>query len=167
MIVALDLVPISTSRYTIVNDETITVDLPQAGSLGFRTLSVQKGTDLAFSNIQIVAPSNPTLQAGNGDPLNPVTGTVEVTVAGPVGEVEYVAFSLSNLPSVFLPFAQLEIGNNFTDLNLLNIYTIPASGWISETFPLTGAGPIYMQALTLAQGLPAADSNVSSFEIVP
>ena len=168
VVLSIDLVGIPGSQYTVVDDETITLDMPQTAGLGTRTFAIQKGSELKFSSINVVAPSGPTLQAGNGDPLNTVSTSVTITVAGPVGELEYVVYSSSNLPSVFLPFAQLEVGNNFSDFNLLNTYTIPASGWTSEVIPLAPlAATLYTQALTLDQGLPVADSNVSSFTIVP
>ena len=164
---SLDLVPLSTSIYTVVDDETITIDMPKV-QVGPHTFSMTRGSDFAFLPVTVAAATGPILQAGNGNTANPVGSSVDITVAGPIGELEYVCWSLSNLPSVFLPFAQLEIGNNFSDFNLLNTYVIPPEGCITETFPLNpGFAVIYTQALTLDQGLPAVDSNVSSFLLTP
>ena len=168
IVLSVDLVPVPAASYTIVNSMAITLDMPQTSALGSRTVSIQKGAELAFSFINVVAPSGPVVQAGNGDPANPVSGTLPLTVAGPVGELEYVMYSFSNLPSVFLPYAQLEIGNAFSDLNLIDSYTIPSAGWLTQNLPINpGPALIYIQALTLGQGLPAVDSNVSSFQITP
>ncbi len=164
--VSVNLVPLPASSFTVVNDTTITLDMPQVSALGALTILVQKGAEFAADLITVNAPSGPVLQAGNGDPANTVAGSVDITMAGPVGQLQYLMYSLSNVPSVFLPYAQLDIGNNFSDLNLIASYVMPASSWQTVTLPLNPSFLlVYTQTMTLAQGLPAADSNVSSFLI--
>ena len=163
---AIDGTSLAPGSYTVGGESSITLDMPQLAALGLHTLTIQKGTELADETIELVAPSAPVVQAGTGDPANPVTGSVPILLAGPVGELEYVVWSLSNLPSAFPPYGSLEIGDNFTGLCSLGTFVIPAAGWTGQVFPLLpGNLVVYVQAVTLDQGLPVVTSNVSSFQM--
>ena len=56
--VLLDNVAIPASRWTIVNPTTITLDMPQASSLGFHELGISNGSVLEEFTVSIVAPAS-------------------------------------------------------------------------------------------------------------
>jgi len=168
VVVNVGLTPVDPSRYTVVDDELITVNLPlSSSSVGINTLFLQEGAEIAIDNFTTVAPTGPVLECGNGDPLNVVSGNFDVTVAGPVGQAHYVLYSSSNLPST-VPIVSLDIGNAFSDLQLLDGFTIASTGWAQGNYPLPAmTADIYLQSLTLSQGTPIPVSNLQSIHVVP
>ncbi len=167
-VVALDLVPLPASSYTVLGPTTITLDMPQVAVLGLHTLSVQVGGQTAFDLVDVAAPSGLVLQCGSGDPLDVVSGSFDVSVSGTPGHLHFVLYSGSDLPSTFLPYAQLDIGNFFSDLFEMDRYVVGPSAVTTTTIPLPPISAVlYFQSMTLAFGLPVADSNVQSLQIVP
>jgi hypothetical protein len=173
--VLLDGVAIDPSRYTVLNASTITLDMPQANGLGVRNLGVTDGVNTDTFPITIVVPSSPKYELGTGDQLNVVDrdNGLPFIVCGDVGSLHYVYASPSNLPSSNA-FASFDIGNNFTQLTLAGIFTIPAKGWFSVLVPTSalpnpGAGSQtwYSQSLEL-DGSPAPfpSSNFQSIVLV-
>ena len=168
IVVTLNGVLLSNQSYTVVDDTTITLDMPQVTTLGTQTISIQKDQELVSADLDVVEAADPTLQVGNGDPLNPVAGSVDLLIAGPVGETEVVLYSFSDAPSSFPPYVNLDLGSDFTDLFLLELYTVPSTGWTQETFPLQSTTlDLYLQAVTLARGIPIPVSNLQSISILP
>ena len=170
----LGLTTVDPSRWTIVNDTTITIDMPQTNLLGANTLTLFTPTENAGILIDIVAPDEPKLELGTGDPLNvvtPATG-VDVVVAGQPGEVVQVWYSASNVGSNH-PLVCLGIGNNFSGLFRAKNYTIPARSWTSENIPLgpqTGNATFYSQGLIVNSTGPGGKwkvSNVQSLVLAP
>ena len=172
--VLLDGVPIDASRYTIVSSALILLDMPQSSSLGAHTLGVTDGATTDEFPIEIVAPAEPVYQLGSGEALNVVDRDDGLTLilSGPVGSVQRLLGSLSNLPSAN-SFLSLEIGNQFTSLIQGGQYVIPASGWLRLDLPaaaLPDPGPsgmvLYSQTFRLAFPKPFAVSNLQSIELV-
>lgn len=166
-LVTLNGVLLPSTAFTIVDDGTITVDLPRVSTLGTQTIGVVRGVDAAETTLEVVEPAQPTLEAATGDPLAPVQGGVDLAVGGPVGETEIVLYSFSSVPSTS-PLVSLALGNGFLDLFLVDLYTVPAAGWTQETFPLQPTTiDLWLQALTLERGFPLVVGNLQSISILP
>ena len=168
VVVNIGITPVDPSRYTVVSDELITVNLPlSTSSVGLNTLFLQEGAEIALDNFTVVAPTTPVLECGNGDPLNTVSGNFDVTYAGPVGQTHYALYSSFNIPSA-VPIVSLDIGNFFTDLQVLDAQVIGATGWAQANYPLPAiTTDIYLQSITLQQGTPIPVSNLQSIHVIP
>jgi hypothetical protein len=129
--VLLDGVPIDPARYTIVDDNTITLDMPQANTLGAHTLGVTDGVTDSFP-VTIVAPATTKLEFGNGDLLNVVDRSdgLDITVAGQVGDLILARASANGMPSLDR-FLNLDPANPAATLYNGTAFTIPAKGWAS------------------------------------
>jgi len=143
--------------------------MPQVTTLGTHNVLVQDGALFEFTSIDVAAPSGLVLQCGNGDPMNVVSGSFDVSVSGTPGDLHFVLYSSSNLPSIFLPFAQLDIGNNFSDLFELDRLVVDATSAVTTTtVPLPATTAVFFfQSLSFSFGLPVPDSNVQSIQVVP
>ena len=167
--VSIDGVPLDPTAFTIVDGNTITLDMPLVSTLGPNTVTVQAGGQLDSETITVVSPSSLVLQCGSGDPMNGVSGDFDVSISGTPNELHFVLYSGSNVPSKFLPFACLDIGANFSDLFELGRWVVdPIAGVTTVNLPLPAlTATFFLQSLTLAQGLPVADSNVQSIFVTP
>ena len=167
-------IQIDPSRWTVVNDTTITVDMPQAIQLGTLPISVSDGVDFATLNVDFVEVSSPQLEIGTGDPLNivDVSDGLPVIVAGSVGEVVWMFASASQAPSSTAS-VMMGIGNNFTQLTFLGAVTIGGAGY-TELFFSSSALPTpsvsiirFAQGVQLTLPIPLPVSNVASVIFVP
>jgi len=172
--VLIDGAPISPLRYTIVDASTITLDMPQLGSLGAHSIGVTDGGTPSEFPVSIVAPALPVLQLGSGDPLNVVDrdNGLPIVISGPVGSVQRLLASTSSLPSSN-SYVSLGIGNGFSDLVNAGQFTVPASGWLqlnvpTSALPNPGGGGLtfYCQLMELAFPTPFDVSNVQSMVLV-
>jgi hypothetical protein len=172
--VLIDGAPIPSSRYTIVDDTLITLDMPQVATLGVHALSVTDGSTPSDFNVTIVAPTVPVFEMGSGDALNLVDRDdgLPIIVAGPVGTTQRILASGSNLPSTNA-FVSLSIGNNFTNLINGGQVNIPAAGWLQINVPTAalpdpGAGSFtfYSQTIELEFPAPFDASNLQSIMLV-
>jgi hypothetical protein len=173
--VLLDGTPIDPARYTIVGPTTITLDMPQAATLGGHSLEVSDASSTSSFAVTVVAVTTPKLEMGSGDPLNVVDRTNGLTciLAGPPGQTHRLLVSASNLPSVAPGVVSLDIGNSFTQLFQAGDFVIPAAGWLQVFFPtssLIDPGPggktFYGQSVRLGPPNPLDDSNLQSFVLV-
>ena len=173
--VDLNLTPIPGGSWTIVDPSTITIDLPQSPLLGSNqlTLTTVGGGAQRTASFDIVASTTPVLQVGNGDPLNVVTPAsgLDITASGEEGELHWVFFSRSNLPSVH-PKLCLLIGNGFFDLDLWRVYTIPEQGWTAQHVSFSYSGPLqvlYLQSVDFGSGATPklGVSNLQSITLSP
>lgn len=169
--VAVDGVVVDAALYTRVTGELLTLDMPQLGALGSHTIEVLDGAQFDSAPVQVVAPTEPQLQLGSGDALNIITAGdgVEILVAGQPGELHYVLYSTSAVPSVH-PIVSLCLGNNFSELFLGTAMSIPPEGWTSTNVPAGSVGlfqVIYSQSVELLSGRPIPTSGCQSVVIVP
>jgi hypothetical protein len=173
IMINLDVVP--TSRWTIVDDSTITMDPPQVPFLGTQPITLSDGTLSVVSSFDIVVPSTPQLEIGNGDPAaqNFVANgqMFNAIVGGTPGEVHRIYYSDSNVPSMH-PLVSFCLGNNFTSLFVATSMTVGAPGYTQTSFPLSFSGSpmvFYSQSLNLSQ--PAnpmfQTSNCQSVTLTP
>jgi len=169
----LDVVP--TSRWTIVDDNTITLDPPQIAFLGTQPLFLSDGTTTVSSSFDIVAPATPQLEIGNGDPAaqNFVMNgqMMNVIVGGTPGDIHRIYYSDSGLPSNH-PLASFCLGNGFTRFFLGGSFMIGAPGYTQLSVPVSYVGPqapFYSQSINLS--VPPAPqyqvSNCQSVTLVP
>ena len=165
---------IDPSRWTIVNDTTITIDMPQALQLGSIPITVFDGQNFASINGNFVEVSSPQLQLGNGDAFNIVDTDfgMEVIVAGQVGSLHYLFGSANALPSSS-PSVNLDIGNNFSSLIFLGTVTIGPDGYTTLNFtPAQLPNPPnaivrYAQSIQLTLPTPVPVSNLGIVTFAP
>ena len=167
--IELNSVPVDSARWTAVDDETITIDMPQ-GLLGTNTLELSDGSDTVAINIDIVEVSSPKLELGTGDPANvvPDGSTMNILVAGTVATAHRIYYSTSNVPSIH-PLADFDLGNNFTNFFFGAIFTIGSEGYTQFGAPVTfvGGSPtiFYSQAIDVTTP-PAPKFGVSNLQSV-
>ncbi|MEM7305416.1 MAG: M43 family zinc metalloprotease [Planctomycetota bacterium] len=155
------------SPYTYVNSTTITFDPPVPSSLGSATVTVKDGGSEDSGTFNYVFNEPPQVQVGNGD--DPVTvfslSGMDVTCAGEPGDTFMILGSSSNVPSIFPGIVELEIGNNLTNLFILAMPVIPASGTVTINIPLNLPNPVftfYVEGLSLdpVPAFPLDDTNM-------
>lgn len=159
---------------TVVNDTTLTVDMPNGLGLGVQALEVTNGFETDQQLITIVANASNTLEVGNGDLVgNDSSETVSfpLILAHQPGKLVQLLASNSNVPS-FLPAGiNLSIGNAFTELIDLGFFFIPASGQQPLNITPTGlaGNTFYFQTLEipLPFGFPLPESNLQAITIIP
>ncbi|HHN77284.1 MAG TPA: matrixin family metalloprotease, partial [Phycisphaerales bacterium] len=163
---------VSSSRWTIQDDSTITMDMPQTGFLGANSFTLETPTDSVSIGFTIVEPATPKFELGNGDPLNTVAnGTnMNLIVGGTVGTVHNVYYSVSNIPSNHA-LVDLDIGNMFTQLILARAIVIGSGGYTQMSFPITYSGsPMVFYSQTIDVTTPPnpkfAVSNLQSITMV-
>ena len=167
-------IQIDPSRWTIVNDTTITIDMPQAIQLGPIPISIFDGQDYATINANFVEVASPQLQLGSGDAANGVDtdNGMSVIVAGEVGSTHWLFGSASFLPSNS-PNVNMGIGNNFSDLIFLGAVNIGGAGYTELNFtPAQLPNPPsallrFAQSIQLTLPVPLPVSNVASVTFLP
>jgi hypothetical protein len=167
--VLLDGIAIDTSRYTIVDEFTITLDMPQASSLGAHTLGVTDGAASDMLPVTIVVPATPKLQWGTGDAGNVVDRSfgMSIIVSGQVGTAQTVRGSPSGPPTLKKYIRPI-------DMVLIDAgtYVIPPEGWLEVFIPdlpdpaVVGA-TWFARSFELTLPKPFPTSNDQSITLVP
>ena len=162
---------ISTSRWTAVDDNTITLDMPQGFTLGSgNTIGVSDGADTITFPFTVVEAASPKLELGDGDPTFTVAngGTMNVIVAGTVGTVHSIYYSNSNLPSSF-PKGTFLIGNNFTHFPFAALFAIGPDGYTEFVAPINfgGGSPMtfYSQSIDFTTP-PSPNFGISNLQTI-
>jgi hypothetical protein len=162
--VDLDGVPLASSSFAYLTNSVLTVDLGILAT-GPHSFTVHDGANADTLGFDVTPPAVPVFQAGTGDPGNVVTTAagVDLFFSGPVGDLQVLYYSTSNLPSVH-PLWRLDLGNNFTQLFPLAVVVIPASGVALLHQSISGLAftTIYGQTSSLTLGLPIATSDLQS-----
>ncbi len=167
-------IQIDPSHWTIVNDTTITVDMPQAIQLGSVPITVFDGQDFATINATWVPVSSPQLQLGTGDPLNGVDtdNGMDIIVAGGVGQVVWLFGSTSSAPSTSVN-VNLDIGNNFSELIFLGSVNIGPQGYTMLHFTPSQlpnpTSPVvrFAQGIQLTLPIPLPVTNLQAVTFLP
>jgi len=161
-----DGVPLVATRYVRAGNGFFVVDLPEL-AIGPHTVTARQGARARSATFDVVAPSVPRLQVGDGNPDFPVSSLqgVDLILAGPPGEVHACVWSLSNVPSVE-PRIALDLGNAFTQIAGCSFHVIGPAGFVTDHKPAASPGgfliPVYVQSFSLSQGVPAPVSNLQS-----
>lgn len=123
----LDAFAIPASRWTLVDPSTITLDMPQAATLGVHNLGVSDGVGGDTFPVTIVANAAPTLEWGTGDALNPVVrgDGLDMRLAGPLGSLLLVRGSPNGPPT--LSRYLRAISQPLVDAGA---YVVPPNGWL-------------------------------------
>lgn len=162
------------SSIDVTSTNLILIDMPQVPQLGTVSLSVTQGANTATAQIDVVAPTDPVLQCGNGNANNVVLGAagVTVTLAGQPGDVMLVPWSTLSGQSNQFGVVFLDLGSGFTILHYAGpnlVFTIPPEGWTSFVQP-TPVAPtnltIYAQAVRLTGGAPYDTSDRQVFVLL-
>ena len=166
-------VQLDSSQWSLVDDNTITLDMPQASALGLQTLTVSEGSSPAQISFNVVPSSLPILQVGSGDALNPVRmgETLTLILSGSVGSTQRIYYSLSDLPSQHA-LIELELGNGFSDIRVGPTVSIGPAGTATLSMPLAFSGSptaVYAQCVDLSAGASPqfAVSNLQSVLLQP
>jgi hypothetical protein len=166
--VLLDGAPISPSRYTVVSDTTITLDMPQASALGAHDLGVTDGSSTDEFSVTIVAPAAPRLQCGTGDPLNAVDrdAGLDMILAGQPGALHVVRGS---------PLGPPTFNSHLRPLDMVLVdagsYVIPPEGWLSVHLgdlpdPTLVGGMWYARSFHILLPKPFPASNEQSITLI-
>ncbi len=159
---------IDPANWTIVNDTTITVDLPQFGFLATTNLLVASASDSDFGNITVEANTTPAMQLGTGDDFNVIHDgeDMRVVLAGTPGTLHKIYYSASALPSCH-PKSKWAMGDQFSNFFYATEATIPAKGWTEFLAPVVFSGPdvdIYSQSIDITTA-PAPMFGISNLQI--
>jgi hypothetical protein len=161
----LDYAPLAGS-YSVVNDTTITFEWEPMNFLGDHYLVVRKGVQAALQTLTAVANATPTLQVGNGDPGNVVSGSVPVKMAGPVDSLQLLLASTSPVASILPGKITLDMGTAFQDVYEIGFYVMDARGMRTPSISISGIQntTIYWQSLNIdlpiSTGWPMEQSNL-------
>ena len=167
--VLLDGLDIDPARYTLVDASTITLDMPQASSLGAHTLAVTDGAVTDPYSVTIVAPTTPMLQWGTGDALNVIDkdNGLDIIVSGQVGTAHVVRGS---------PVGPPALNKYLRPLNMVLVdagtYVIPAEGWLQVHLsdlpdPAVVGATWFARSFELTPPKPFPASNDQSITLVP
>ncbi len=159
---------IDPASWTVVDDTTITVDLPQFGYIATTNLLVSSGSDSDYGFITIEANTTPAMQLGTGDDFNVVHDgeDMRVVVAGTPGTLHKIYYSSSALPSCH-PKSKWAMGDQFSNFFYATEATIPTKGWTEFLAPVVFSGPdvdIYSQSIDITTA-PAPMFGVSNLQI--
>jgi hypothetical protein len=171
--VAVDGVPLAgfPPTFAVVSDTELDIlDWPQTG-LGIATIVVTGMTGSDSITLDVLPSDPPALElagsTGEGF-LFTATG-LDITLGSDAGDLHFLAFSGSTVPSVLPGFVDFGIGNNFFGLFSLGSYAMPADGYVPLLFPVSGdlAGvTVHFQSavVDVSTGLvfPLVMSNVQS-----
>ncbi len=157
------------SQWSAIDDSEMTLDLPVPSALGPQTLTLQGALGQASIGFSINQSALPILQVGTGEDLNAIGlgENISVLMAGPIGSVQTIVYSLSPLPSDH-NLIHLELGNSFGQLFYGPTSTITPNGVVSLDMPSAyGGAPIalYIQSVDLSAS-PAPQFPVSNLESV-
>lgn len=163
------------SPISVVDDETIEIDMPQLNSLGPKVLTVTSNGQSASVIVNIVAPSSPRVQVGTGDlnNLNLSFSGLNIRYAGTPNSLHWLLYSTSGAASAAPGVVFLGLGANFSQLGYGPLVVIPAKGWDELNVPIQSAGSIltlYSQSVDLGTSapiqFPVAASNLQQFAVL-
>ncbi len=175
--VSVDGVPLTAfpAEFTVVDANTITMLMPLQTTLGTKTIELSSPLGPASINIEVVAPTNPVVRAGNaGDPEQIFSfSPLVIRTGGGVGDLEFLIASTllgtSEIPGLF----SLDIANNFTQFVQLGSFANGPAGFNELTLNVSGlpfGTSIYFQTIEVKLsdpgGAPYASSNVAATEFI-
>lgn len=156
-------------QFTVVDDQTITFDMPLVSQLGPVDITVDTPGGSASATIDVVAPDPPALDLfTSGGFLLSVTGTT-ATMGSDPGDLMFLVFSLDLVPSVLPGLFSLDIGNNFTSLFTIFEGTVGGAGYVQVDIPVSSGHPgleVHFQALAFQGSFPLPESNVQTGTIL-
>jgi hypothetical protein len=169
--VEIDGVPLSTT-FTVLNDTTISFDMPDSFGLGNHTVTVIKGLESDSGMVTIFPNSGATIQVGTGDAGNAVSAAaIPVRLAGQLGQVMLLIASPSNLPSNLPGKIHLDLGANFSQSANLGAYVIGGDGVTDDVISIGGISGIdlFFQPLNvpIPFGWPMAEGNLQHVFLLP
>ena len=162
-------------EYLVVSDSQIDITVwPLVSLLGAVDITVVTPGGSATGQITVTPNSPPALELVGSVPafLFNATGIDLAVGAGP-GDLAWVFFSGSNLPSVLPGILNLGVGNNFSSLFLITVVSIGPAGHTSLALPVSGVPPgltIHFQAAVLdvsSGALPLLSTNVQTGTFAP
>lgn len=170
-----EVLPILPPAWSVVNDTTLTINVPIQDQLGAVPITVTNALGTGNTNLTIAATIPPALELANSDPGFLLTAAgAQIHVGSLPNDVVFLQASGSNLPSILPGIVSLDIGNNFTDLIDLGVYTVGAiSGHAFIDLPLPNDIPtgtqFFVQAGVLSAllpVLPVTSTNVQSCTVL-
>lgn len=157
-------------EFTIVDDNTLTVQVGPQTSLGSQDISVTNAQGTTDSTFAIGANITPALELINSDPGFLLTAIpAEILIGSLPNDTIFLQASGSNLPSVLPGIVSLGIGNNFLDLIDLGIYTVnPITGYAEVSISLPNDLPtgtqFFVQAGVLSSLFPTLPVDVTNIQ---
>lgn len=161
--------------WNVVDDTTMTVNVPIQNQLGAVPITVTNALGTGTTSLTIAATIPPALELANSDPGFLLTAVgAQIHVGSLPNDVVFLQASGSNLPSVLPGIVSLDIGNNFTELIDLGVYTVnPVTAHAFIDLPLPNDIPtgtqFFVQAGVLSSllpTLPVDSTNVQSCTVL-
>jgi hypothetical protein len=167
----IDGVSISTfpPQFTVVNDTTVAITLTPPFNIGTKSIVVVEGAQSDSVNLPVTFNLTPTIDLINSDPSFLITlAPLEVYMGGLPNDLHFLLVSGSNLPTVVPGIFSAGIGNNLTNLFLVNSFVVsPITGSAKAELPVTGlpiGTKIYFQSGSISALFPALPLTMSNVE---
>lgn len=155
--------------FSYVSPTTMKLQWEPVNALGAHTVTVMNTDGQSSSKtVTVVGNAAPTLQIGNGEPLNTFAGFSDLVVGGQPGDISYVVASTSGFPSVLAGKINLQLGNNFTSIFPIGTYVVGANGTVTDSLFSGGINfvVLYWQGLDIklpiAANYPLASTNLQT-----
>jgi hypothetical protein len=170
--VTVDGVALASDDFTVVDDSTLTFEMPLLSRTGIVGVQVTNDFGPSFVDLfTVTAPSTPVLGLDYS-----IEGTTyltswfgaPLTAAGTPQDLVYVAFSPDLVPSTLPGLLSASIGNGFASLYVVWTFPMGSQAWSKQTFavPASLAGQtLHFQAATFTPStgaLPLTTTNVAT-----
>ena len=158
-VVQVDNVDITTES-TVLSENQISFDMPDVSN-GVHLISIVNANGTAGDFIDVVPPSGPVLQAGDGDPGADVFTAIGIPIemAGPPFSIQLLVASPSDVPSVLPGKIDLDLGAAFTQTYNLGATLLDGNGRAAFTHPLSpplAGTTLYLQSMQVEFPIPQA-----------
>ena len=170
-----EVLPILPPAWSVANDTTMTINVPIQDQLGAVPVTLTNSVGTGNTSVTVAATIPPALELANSDPGFILTAAgAQIYVGSLPNDVVFLQASGSNIGSNLPGIVSLDIGNNFTDLVDLGVWTVnPISGYAFIDVSLPGDIPtgtkFFVQAGVLSSllpVLPVASTNVQSCTVL-
>ncbi|QDU66674.1 trypsin-like serine peptidase [Engelhardtia mirabilis] len=169
--VEVDGVPLSAfpPEFSVPNNSTLVVTLQPPYNVGTKTIKVIEGALSDEVVVPVTFNLTPTIDLVNSDPSFLISAfPLEVYMGSFPNDLAFLLVSTSLVPSTLPGIFSASIGNNLTNLFLVNNFVInPATGYAKVDIPISGlptGTKLYFQAGVLSSVLPSLPLNMSNVE---
>ncbi|QDU66675.1 trypsin-like peptidase domain-containing protein [Engelhardtia mirabilis] len=156
-------------EFTVPNNSTIVVTLQPPYNVGSKTIKVIEGALSDEVVVPVTFNLTPTIDLVNSDPSFLISAfPLEVYMGSFPNDLAFLLVSTSLVPSTLPGIFSASIGNNLSNLFLVNNFVInPATGYAKSEIPISGlptGTKLYFQAGVLSAVLPSLPLSMSNVE---
>ncbi|QDU66676.1 trypsin-like peptidase domain-containing protein [Engelhardtia mirabilis] len=169
--VEVDGVPLSAfpPEFSVPSNSTIVVTLQPPYNVGTKTIKVIEGALSDEVVVPVTFNLTPTIDLVSSDPSFLISAfPLEVYMGSFPNDLAFLLVSTSLVPSTLPGIFSASIGNNLTNLFLVNNFVInPATGYAKSEIPISGlptGTKLYFQAGVISAVLPSLPLSMSNVE---